>query len=332
MEIFEYIRTSFHVIKAFVTQDKLIYIGLGVLGLFILWTILSLVLSHEFKMERLWRKMTKEIEDGKMTKEKYFAFTKYIQKMPTSVQRNWRKYEIKKTGMPSDYITQEDMLDNPIGGGIRKQNRSLMKFAMWSVTIFAFALSLSSMGASEPITAEVFVESAIVPFILFMLFRLNYYIYTAIRQYEYRLAVDDFNEFINFVDSIISIEDIFEGDDDFLQVNSNCFYTSHKTIQNPTQSSREVEPIVFKTESNNKQVEEKKTESKPVELKKEYEFYRTKSGKIELRSRQDFSEALMVVEKLLDEKPKGSKQSDEKSKRVAELMEAMNKYRNKKLK
>ena len=330
MEIFEYLRTAFHVVKAFVTQDKLIYIGLGILGLFILWTVLCLCLCHEAKMSRLWQKMEKELNGGEVTKEKYFAFTKYIQKMPTTVQRNWKKYENLKVGVPSDYILQQDMLDNPISGGMRKQNRSLMKFAMWSVTILFFFLSFASLGATNALTAKIVIESAIVPFVLFLFYRLNYYIYTTVRQYEYRLAVDDFNEFMDFVDSKIDIQELFDGAEDYLQVNSNCYEYAHKTKPHSALAEREVQPLPIKKEKKVATVES--GEQIYAKQEKEYEFPRSKSGKIELRSRQDFSEALVVVEKLLETKPTTAKQNDTKSKRVAELMEAMNKYRNKKLK
>ena len=331
MEIFEYIRTSFHVVKAFVTQDKLIYLGLGVLGLFVVWTVLSLIFCHEVKMAKLWAKMQNIIDSGEITQDKYFEFTKNIQKMPTAVQRNWKKYEAQATGVPSDYITQQDMLDNPISGGVHKQNRSLMKFAMWSTTLFFFMLSFASLGANEVVTAKIVVESALVPFVLFMLFRLNYYIYTSVRQYEYKLAVDDFNEFISIVDSKISVQELFFGHEDFLRMNSNCNEIQTKPAKTKTEIIvREVAPISKKASTEKKAIAEpSKAQNEDA---KDYEFARTKSGKIEIRSKKDFTEALAIVEKLLGTKTTNSKANDEKSKRVAELMEAMNKYRNKKIK
>ena len=328
MDIFEYLRTAFHVVKAFVTPEKMIYLGLGVLGLFVLWTILSLMLCHEAKMSRLWRKMINALS-GEINHENYFKFTSYFQKAPSAVARNWKKYETLKLGMPSDYVTQQDMLDNPLGGGVWKQNRSIMKFAMWTITAFFFMLSLAFMGASEAITAKVLVEAAIVPFVLFLLYRLNYYIYTTIRQYEYKLAVEDFNEFVDFLDAKINIAELFEGKEDYLQVNSNCFESSIQSkIKVAQQKPRTVQEIVLKEKS----VKKSSVAEENIESEKEYEFVRNKSGKIEIRSRQDFAEALSVVESLLDEKDAKGKQSDKNAKRVAELMEAMNKYRNKKIK
>ena len=310
MEIFEYLRTSFHVIKAFITQDKMIYLGLGVLGLFVAWTVLSLIFSHELRMVRTWNKMRKVIGNGPMTRERYFEFTAHFQKLPAAVARNWKKYERQKTGVPSDYVTQADMLDNPLSGGVHKQNRSIMKFAMWGVVVFFFVFSIASLGANETLTAKIFAESLIVPFVLFMIYRLNYYVYTSIRQYEYRLAVEDFHEFVDLLDRTIDINEIFDGAEDVLEVNSNCYDISNEPKQKE-QPNRKVEPIVMKNQ-------------KPAE----YQFPKNKSGKVEIRSQQDFTEALMVVEKLLEENDENV--SDEKSKRVAELMDAMNKYRNKK--
>ena len=329
MDIFEYLRTAFHVVKAFATPEKMIYLGLGVLGLFILWTVLSLLLCHEVKMARLWRKMINTIS-GDVTREKYFIFTSYFQKAPAAAARNWKKYEQLKLGVPSDYILQQDMLDNPISGGVWKQNRSIMKFAMWTVTVFFFMLSLAFLGANEAITAKVLAEAAIVPFSLFLLFRLNYYIYTAVRQYEYKLAVEDFNEFIDFVDAKINVAELFEGQEDYLQVNSNCYESSVQyKIKAQPKTTRKIQEIELKATAQNTGEAQENAEIVPI---KEYTFTRNKSGKIEIRSRQDFAEALSIVEKLLDDKSTKGKQNDEKSRRVAELMEAMNKYRNKKMK
>lgn len=320
MDIFEYLRTAFHVVKAFATQDKIFYLGLGVLGAFIIWTVLSLVFSHELKCARVWHKIKKIIPpSGEITTEMYFAFTAQLKKLPTAVGRNWKKYENQKTGKPSDYITQTDMLDSPLSGGVHKQNRSIMKFAIWFVSFFFFLLSFASLGGEEVLTAKIITESLIIPFVLFALYRLNYYIYTAIRQNIYHLTVDDFQDLVDYLDQRIDINEIFDGKENLLVLNSNVYENSITQTEKPAERIVEDLPKVEKPQDQTPNVAQK-------------EFYRNKSGKVEIRNQKEFSEALVVVEQLLDDGEADPKTKDEKTKKVAELMEAMTKYRNKNIK
>ena len=316
MDFFEYLRTAFHVMKAVVDQDLLFYIGLGILCLFVVWSVLSLIFCHEAKCSRIWGKMQKHL-DGIVTPEKYFAFTPYFKKLPVASARNWKKYEQVKTGKPSDYLSQLDMLDNPISGGVQKQNRSIMKFAISCVTVLCFLLSFAGLGGDEPLTAKIVCESLLVPLVLFLLYRINYYIYTVIRQHTYRMAVEEFHDFVDFLDSKIDINSIFEGNENCLDMSSNC-YTNCIVIEKQEEKREQIQTLASK-------VETKKEKTKK-------DFYRNKSGNIEIRSQEEFVDALNVVEKLLDQKTTVPSEKDEKTKKVAELMDAMNKYRNKKIK
>lgn len=353
MEVFEYIRTSFHVMKAFVTQDKLLYLGLGVLGLFIIWSVLSLIFSHESKCMRVWRKMEKSLSNNNITPEVYFEFSKNFQKLPTASARKWKKYERTKSGKPSDYLTQSDMLDSPISGGMRKQNRSIMKFAIAVVTVFSFLLSLASLGGNEPLTAQIVCEALLTPFILFMLYRANYYVYTIIRQHQYCMAVEEFHDLLDLIDSKIDINEIFEGNETALDMNSNCYVngiylekeepvreqlqtlekkepTIEKKVKaEPEQPVIEVEPL--KPTEDNKRIEivEPEVKQQATKTAEKDGFYRNKSGHIEIRNQEEFVDALGVVEKLLGQTETAPEERDIKTKRVAELMEAMNKFRNK---
>lgn len=323
MEVFEYIRTTFHVMKAFATQDKLLYIGLGILGLFIIWSVLSLLFCHELKVARIWDKMRKALAVTPKTPNAYFEFSKYFKKLPTACARKWRKFEQTKVGVPSDYLTQYDMLDGPVMGGVQKQNRSMMKFAIWVVTFFVFLLSFASLGANEAVTAKIIAEALLVPFILFLLYRINYYIYTAMRQHEYRMCVEEFQDFVDFLDNNVDLNLIFEGQESLLDVSTNCYINDACVVDK--KSKQEKRQVLDLSKSDKKKMVS-------AEEKGKKDFYRNRSGNIEIRNQQEFVDALAVVEKLLDNKEISDQTKDEKTQKVAELMEAMNKYRNKNIK
>ena len=322
MDIFEYFRTSFHVMKAFASQDRIIYIGLGVLGLFILWSVLSLLFCHEARVVRIWKKMRKTINIPAINADVYFAFTKYFAQLPSACARKWRKYERIRQGVASDYLTQEDMLDNPMSGGITKQNRSIMKFAMGMITILFFLLSLGSLGGESNITAQLLCESMLVPFVLFLLYRVNYYVYTVIRQHQYRMAVEEFQDFLDFVDNKIDLIQIFDGNESVLDISSNC-YRNDIDFEKKINEREQIQELEKKEIPSKEEI---------IEQENQVDFYRNKVGDIEIRTQDEFVNALGIVEKLLDQKSENTAEQDEKTKKLAELMAAMNKYRNKKIK
>lgn len=364
MKLFEYFRTTFNIIKAFITQDYIIYIGLGVLALFVLWSILSLSFCYEKRFSKQCKRIAWFLQSNKITSENYFQFTKKFSVFPTATCRKWRQYERTQRGVPSDYVTTYDCIEQPLEGGLHKQNRSLMKFAINTIVIFSFILSLATIDSeATSITPKLLVEAAIVPFVLMLLYRVNYYIYTAIRHNEYKIAVDEFEDFVDILDEKINMEQIFEGKEGQLVLFSNIYNNQLEKQINVSQrrkndkTYREVTELSQKRRNNagkpfTKGTISSETNSRSKNLKNfeiknssDYEIFnnsilfeadafKNKEGKVEIKDQTDFEKALELVERLLDSESRTEslKIQEEKTKKITELMEAMNKYRKSKMK
>ena len=201
--MYDYIKTAFGVMIGLLTGDKLLLISLIAVLLFVLWVTLSLVFSFEKRFERNARKINSFILVEGVKKNNVYQLNQMIAKMPSSFVRGWSTFKYKKRGLPSEYIKREDSLDLELHGGMYNQNRTIMR--TYSYTVFAFLLlcSVAIIGKSEPLTGYALAESLLVPFIYLAVIKGAFYIYTAIRQNQYRLAVDSFDELLKTLDSLV---------------------------------------------------------------------------------------------------------------------------------
>lgn len=243
MDIFEFLRTVFRLVIAFLTPDILIYIGFAALALLILWAVISLVTSFENKFIKRCMTIMRYTKENMITTENYADFTAMWAGFPLIMRRNWKRYETKRKGIPSDYLKQSECIDGILEGGFFKQSRSLMKTMIYITTfILAFA-SLAIIGTvqAEPnivfdLSTRIVTEALIIPIIFYLLFTLTYYVYTSIRHHQYKMTVEIFNDFVDMLDERVDIASIFYGGEESVSLVTNVY--ENNTIQMLREESR----------------------------------------------------------------------------------------------
>lgn len=265
MNIFEFLRTTFKFIIAFISQDVLIYLSLTGVLIMLIWSLLSLIFNPELKFINDCNIIINYIKRNNLDKENYAEFTSYWTRFPSIMRRGWKAYERKLTGIPSDYLKQEECLDYGVNGGIQKQNRSLMKTIINVFFIITALVSVAIIGTAQggetevELTSTVLAESLLVPLFTLLLMKLVYYIYTAIRHHEYKITVETFHDFVDVLDERVDLAAVFAGSEETLALVSNIYY--NETIER----LRELDRIKYKDAAKRNKgvdqsaVEEKKT-------------------------------------------------------------------------
>ncbi len=216
----DYITTAFTVIVGLLTADKLVYLALIGLGLLIIWQMFSLLFSFHSSLARKCRKITKFLNTKGLSKNNYNAFLGLIAKMPQEFIRGYKAFEHASYGLPSDYIKRFESIDVEVNGGLFKQGKSLQKsfIYMWGILLAIFSLAL--MGEETAITGYALADALLIPVLFLILARILYYIYVAIRQQQYRVSVDEFNEMLDIMNDKIENNDSLPGPDILAEVYS----------------------------------------------------------------------------------------------------------------
>jgi len=236
MNLFELLRTSFKVVASGTTQNTLIIIGLVCLFAMIVWGVLSLCFNSSIKFSRNSKDIIRFLRENTLSKENYPAFIEKFKNFPLEMRFAWKQYETKKKGNAGDYFNRYECFDAPILGGIQKQNRSLMRTAIYLVVgviaIFSIAIigSTSGTGTTNAVlTTTMLADAMIVPLITFLLLMTNYYIYTNIRNQEYRTACDYYLDLIDVLCDRVDLESIFGQDTRSIGLISSVY--SNETIE-----------------------------------------------------------------------------------------------------
>ena len=199
MSIFESLRTIFKLVVANLNQEVLCYIGFAFLFFMITWSILALVFNNHRKFKKNCLNVIKFLKANSLSTENYRDFIALWGGFPVGMKRCWKRYELKRTGIPSDYLSINECFEIPMATGLKKQNRSIMRTA---INVFVSALAIVSlatiglMSASSStnavLTTTILTDALIVPLVFWILLFVNYYIYTTIRHFEYLAATEVF--------------------------------------------------------------------------------------------------------------------------------------------
>jgi len=205
----EYIITLFKVVVAMVTNERLVYAALIGFGILLLWVIFSLCFSFQMRFISASRKINKHVSRKGLESSSRGELKKLVAKMPSEFVRGFNTYEMDMHALPSQYIKRSDSLDLELTGGVFNQNKSILKsyinmiFALLAVFSFAIMSTTSSgqnVASDSSLTGYMLAEAMLVPLLFMIAARLTYYIYTAIRQHQYNVAVEEFNELIDNLD------------------------------------------------------------------------------------------------------------------------------------
>lgn len=209
--MFEYIITIFKVIAGVITNERLVIASLIAVGLLLLWIVFSLCFSFEMRFLSGAKKINKYISRNGIAGEHKQGLENLVAKMPSEFVRGYHTYEKNPHSLPSEFIKRSDCLDLELNGGVFNQNRSIIKSyintVFFALLVFSFAIMSNSSlfdsgaGTSETaLTGYMVAEALILPFLFLLVSKIMYYVYTAIRQHQYHVAVEEFNEMIDNFD------------------------------------------------------------------------------------------------------------------------------------
>lgn len=209
--MFEYIVTIFKVVAGVITNERLVIASLVALGVLLLWIVFSLCFSFEMRFLSGAKKINKYISRNGIAGEQKKELYKLVQKMPSEFVRGYNTFEKNPHSLPSKFIKRSDCLDLELNGGVFNQNRSIIKsfinLVFFANVVLSFAIMSSSSlfesgatSAETALTGYMVAEALLIPFLYLFIAKGLYYIYTAIRQHQYHVAVEEFNEMIDNFD------------------------------------------------------------------------------------------------------------------------------------
>lgn len=218
----EYIFAAFKVLVGVINSERLIFIALIAVGIMLIWEIFALLFSFQTRFARGAKTINEYISRNGITGEAQNGLKTLVSKMPAEFVRGYKSFERNPHSLPSDYIKRETSLDLELNGGIFNQNRSILKTYMNAVFVIlaVFSLAIIADGSTEvAITGYAIAEAMIIPLCFLFFAKVLYYVYAAIRQNQYKNAVDEFNEMINNFDKTAMDVYGYNPDGDKLQEN-----------------------------------------------------------------------------------------------------------------
>ena len=197
--MYEYIVTAFKVIVGVITNDRLAIAAAIALGIMLLWITFSLIFSFQARFASGVRKINNYVSRNGISGNAKAGLDKLISKMPSEFQRGYKTFERNPKSLPSENIKRFESLDMELSGGVFNQNKSVLKtymnFVFAALLLFSFAILQDAT-----LTGYLIAEAFITPAIFLLVSKVIYYIYTAIRQNQYRTAVEDFSEMLDNLD------------------------------------------------------------------------------------------------------------------------------------
>ena len=313
--MFEYLKTAFNLLSGLITQDVLIIASLIVLALLVLWIILSLAICTELKIVRGSKKLIAYFEENSITGE--FSPTLYalVNKMPQEFVRSFKMWDFKGRGLPSDSFKQAYCVETPLYGGLYNQNRSLMSTAIHTVVIALAIFSAALISTETQLTGIVLAEALLVPMISYLLYRIAFYIYSTIRHYYYKLAVEKFNNLVDLLNEKYekSLEDQKEQSKGELKIAPSLMdYGANKTNF-----------ILDAGEEDMEELDEKRGRGRPKKSEEE------KEAEQRIENDADFARAIARAEKLMARLHKDLSDSQKRrtNHELNELMAKMAEYK-----
>ena len=270
--IHEYIITAFKVIVGVITENRLVLSALIALGILFVWMILSLVFSFQGKFASNVKRMNEFISRNGIKGEAKQNFELLVAKMPSEFQKGYKKYDSNKNALPSDFIKRFDCLDMELSGGVFNQNKSVIKTFINFIFVGLALFSLAVLPIDEPLSGYNLCEALVIPLVFFLIAKIMYYAYTAIRQYQYKSAIEEFNfmmenmdrasfDFVdnsfvnkqeeiksfNYINQNVQARNVEEIKEDFevqdIQESSNNVYETVPNVQSETKDVYDVEEL-----------------------------------------------------------------------------------------
>ncbi|MBQ7453177.1 MAG: hypothetical protein IJS68_02795 [Clostridia bacterium] len=196
--MFDYIKTAYNLVVGLLTENVLIISSVVLLFLLFLWIVLSLAVCNELRIVKYSKKMFKLLEQARVNTDENPMLYELVGKMPEQFRRQFRIWQYKG-GLPGDYFTQQVCVDTTIYSGLYRQNRTIMSWAIRVCVVLQLILSLGILSTESAITGLVLGQALIVPMLTCLLLEIEFFVYTSIRQYYYKLAVEKFNNLVDLL-------------------------------------------------------------------------------------------------------------------------------------
>lgn len=200
--IYEYIITAFKVIVGVITHNRLALASLIALGVMVMWVFFSLVFSFQARFSGRVKKINNYVSRNGFSEDAKPGLYQLIKKMPYEFKRGFKKFENNPSSLPSDNIKRFESLDMELSGGVFNQNKSVIKTYINFIFVTLSILSLAILSTEDALTGYMLAEALVIPLLFLITAKLVYYVYTAIRQYQYRCAVDEFNYMLDNLDKV----------------------------------------------------------------------------------------------------------------------------------
>lgn len=327
--VYDYLQTCFNLLVGLISQDITVYIMLVLVVLFALWIVLSLVYSSELKFARNTKKLSKFIEANGLNAENEPQFIALASALPRQFVRKFKLWKSMNYTLPEICFSQEECLETPLYGGIYNQNRSLMKTIINGCVIILFMFSIAIVaGSEEPLTGVVFARALVVPMFAYLLFKLEYYIYTTIRHYFYKLAVENYNELIDILNEKYELGEIeLKQDVKVLGESSQQNFSRQKSLTETDAETKQDYADDEDLKEEDMEELQKRGRGRPRKTEEE------KNAPLKIETEQDFANALARAEKLMARlhKPLSDSQKRRTNKELAEIMDKLAEFKKTKM-
>lgn len=209
----DYITTIFNLIVGLIDADKIVYLALIGLGLLLVFQLISLIANFHRRFANRCRKISKFLTKNGLSANNYNQFLALVAKMPQEFIRGYKTFEHASYGLPSDYIKRFDSLDVEVNGGLLNHGKSLFKALIYGWTIILALLSFALLGTDTVLSGFAIADALLVPVLFLILAKIVYFIFNAIKQQQYKMAVDEFNEMLDIMNDKIENNDNIPGPD-----------------------------------------------------------------------------------------------------------------------
>ena len=209
----DYLTTMFNLIVGLVDANKIVILALVGLGVVLVCQLISLLVSGHRRFARKCHKLYDFLSKNQLTAENYDQFLALMSKMPQEFVRGYKVFEYSSYGLPSNFIKRFDSLDVESNGGILNHGKSLIKSLIYTWTIILALLSVALLGSDAALTGYALADAMLVPVLFFVFAKIMYFIFNAIKQQQYHIAVDEFNELLDAMDDKIVNKDNIPGPD-----------------------------------------------------------------------------------------------------------------------
>lgn len=311
--ISKYVETCFNLLVGLVSQDLLIYIALGVAVGLLAWIFLSLAFSTEVKISHNSKNLSRFIEENGINGESEAKIIALVNKMPNQFVRRFKLWQSSNYQTPETYFDQQKCVETPLYGGMLNQNRSVMKSVIFGVTLALFVFSLALMGNESAVTGLSLAQALVIPVLALLVYRIEYYVYTAIRHHYYRIAVENFNELVDVLNEKYEQSEI--------QLKEA---QSVSSVEAFNEAELEEEPNEFEGEDM-EEVAQKRGRGRPKKAEED------KIAMLKIENNEDFAKALARAEKLMARlhKPLSDSQKRRTNKELADIMDMMAAFKRK---